>query len=377
MKKIFTLSLVVTVLFSCSKKENEVLENQYGTSVTLKKENVLIPIDDETLTSYQIFSAYNNEGSDYILGYNSILHAIDIIKASDKLASHVQLKEEGEDGILKQVSGIFAHNMDSIWVYSQNYLYLTDTLGTVKKKALLPFPVDGFIVIDTNFSIATNSIFYHPERETVFYLTAIPTDEGSDYKVYEYDLKLNDFQSYDLVGGVLEKKSGKKHGWKQFPNVSYTLDKIAYNFPISSNIYSIDMKTKERTAYGGRSKFTSNSVAELAMPYDFQMANKHLLENVHFFELQYDRRRNVYYRLHLGDTECLNGQEFYELYNDKKIYLTVFNKDFEVINETDLGAGTYNYFNYWGVNGNGLFIVKNIVGSDEENLLQFDQLDIN
>lgn len=377
MKKIFFLFLIVNVIFSCTKKENKILDNQYGTSTTLKKENVLIPIDDETLTSYQFFSTYNNNKSNYIFGYNSKLHAIDIIGVGDTVISHVQLQEEGENGILKQVSGIFVHNMDSIWVYSQNNLYLTDTLGYVKKKTILPFPVGGFIVIDTNFSIATNGLFYHPERETVLYLTATPTDESADYKVYEYNLKLNNFQSYDLAGGALEKKAGKNYGWKQFPNVSFTFDKIVYNFPISSNIYSIDIKTKRGTAYGGCSNFTSNYVSELVMPYDFQMANKHLLENVHFFGLQYDRWRNVYYRLHLGDVEYVNKREFNEIYNDKRIYVTVFNRDFEVINETDLGAEVYNYFNFWGVIGNGFFIAKDIIESDEENMLQLDILGIN
>lgn len=372
MKKIFSLFLIVNIIFSCTKKENEVLDNQYGTSVTLKKENVLVSIDDETLTSYQVISIYNDGKDDYIFGYNSKLHTIDVIAVGDTVISHIQLQEEGENGILKQVSGIFVHNMDSIWVYSQNYLCLTDTLGCVKKKSVLPFPVGGFIVVDTNFSIAANGIFYHPERETVLYLTATPTNEGADYKVYEYNLKLNNFQSYDLAAGVLEKRAGKNYGWKQFPNVSYTLDKIVYNFPISSNIYSIDIKTKKEAAYGGRSNFTSNCVSELVMPYDFQVANKHLLENVHFFELQYDRWRNVYYRLHLGDVEYINKKDFNDIYNDKKIYITVFNSDFEVINETDLGAETYNYFNFWGVIGNGFFIVKDNIESDEENMFQFD-----
>lgn len=376
MKKRLTLLLIICTILSCTKKENDILDNQYGTPTTLKKENVLISIDDETLSSYQVFTTYNDKKDDYIFGYNSKLHTIDLIEVGDTLISHVQLQEEGENGILKQVSGIFMHNMDSIWVYSQNNLYLTDTLGCVKKKTVLPFPAGGFIVIDTNFSIATNRIFYHPERETVFYLTATPTNESADYKVYEYNLKSNNFQSYDLAGGALEKKAGKNYGWKQFPNVTYTLDNIVYNFPISSNIYSIDIKTKKGVAHGGRSNFTSNCVSELVMPYDFQMANKHLLENVHFFELQYDCRRNVYYRLHLGNVEYANKQDFYEIYNDKNIYVTVFNKDFEVINETDLGTGTYDYFNYWGVIGNGFFIAKNMIESDEENMLQFELLSI-
>ena len=376
MKNLFFLFFVINIVCSC-KDGGGVLNSQYGTSVILKRENISIPIDSETLTSYQIFSAYNDGEYNYILGYNSKLHAIDIIDVYDRLVSHVQLKEDGENGVLNQVSGIFVHSMDSIWVYSQNHLYLIDTLGCVKNSVVLPFPTGGFIVIDTNFSIATNKLFYHPERESIFYLTAIPTEVSAEYKVYEYNLNSKNFQSYDLKGGELEKESGKKYGWKQFPNVSYTLDKIVYNFPISSNVYSIDLKTKKETATGGRSKFTSNLVSELVMPYDFQMANKHLLENIHFFELQYDYSKDVYYRLHLGSVEYVDKQNFNDAYSEKNLYMTVFNKNFEIINESDLGMGGYNCFNYWGILNDAFFIARNIPESDETNVFQFDQYTIN
>ena len=237
---------------------------------------------------------------------------------------------------------------------------------------MLPFPAKGFINIDVNFTMATNKMFYHPKRQSVFYLTVTPTNESADYAVYEYNIVTGKHEAYLLKGGLLECKAGRNYGWKQFPNVSYTLDKVVYNFPINSNIYSIDINTKEEKSYGGRSKYTSNLVSELEMPYDVPAAYKHLLENVHFFELQYDNWRDVYYRLHLGNIECGRKTDFMNLYPTKNLYLTTFNSAFEIINEMDLGEGQYDYWNYWGIMKDGFFIVKNLLSSDDENIFQFD-----
>ena len=128
----------------------------------------------------------------------------------------------------------------------------------------------------------------------------------------------------------------------------------------------MNLVTREKKAFGGKSKFTPNVVSELRMPYSFQDADRHLLENVHFFEMQYDRENGLYYRLHLGKTSYEQSEEFGAQYKSKRLYLTVFNPAFQVIGEVDLGSGIYNYYNFWGVTGKGLFLARNAKLNDEE-----------
>lgn len=182
-------------------------------------------------------------------------------------------------------------------------------------------------MVETNFSMATIKLFYHPQRHSVFYLTVTPTEESATYIVYEYSLNSSTFKAFELKGSETEKFAGKRFGFKQFPNVTYTDQDILYNFPISSNIYRIDIETGKETAFGGKSRYTPNLASELAMPYDMKR------------------------------TLC----------DGKELYLTSFDKNFRITSETKLENNIYTHYNSWGVIENGLFITKdNLLNEDQE-----------
>jgi len=332
-----------------------------------------IPIDENTLCSYQAFSTFREKNNEELLfAYNNPMHSLDIFNLSDKSISHIQFDSEGTNGILKNISGIHVHKKDSIWLYSQGVLYLTDFCGKVNKTVQLPFPTGGFPWVETNFSMATSKLFYHPTRESVFYLTVTPTENSADYLVHEYSIKTGSFKTYPLKGGILEKNTGKNFGWMQFPNVTYTQNDILYNFPISSNVYKINIETGKESAFGGQSKYTSNVVSELCMPYTFPDADKHLTENVHFFEMQYDQKNEIYYRLHLDKVNFSTETKSNLLYNSKDMYLTIFNKNFEIIYENKLASKTYSYHNSWGILDNKLFITKDNLLDDNKDSDSFE-----
>ena len=98
------------------------------------------------------------------------------------------------------LSGLYVHQEDSLWLYSQGFLYLVNNEGEVKGKYELPFPEGGFIMVETNFSMATIKLFYHPQRNSVFYLTVTPTEESATYIVYEYSLNSGTFKTFELKG---------------------------------------------------------------------------------------------------------------------------------------------------------------------------------
>ena len=213
-------------------------------------------------------------------------------------------------------------------------------------------------MVETNFSMATIKLFYHPQRNSVFYLSVTPTEESATYIVYEYSLNSGTFKTFELKGSETEKFAGKRFGFKQFPNVTYTDQDILYNFPISSNIYRIDIETGKETAFGGKSRYTPNLASELTMPYDMKDASKHHIENIHFFEIQYDPYKNIYYRLHLDKTENVSTTPFRTLSDSKELYLTSFDKNFRITSETKLENNIYTHYNSWGVLDNGLFITE-------------------
>lgn len=352
------------LLVSCTNLDSRLYENEYGKPLLFQEKCDSMAVDDSTLTSYNLFSLYQDSMGCRLYAYNRHFHTLDLLDLDDGGVSHVQLQKEGKDGIALDLYSMCVHTPDSIWLYAQPFLYLLDGNGSVRNKIELPFPKQGFINLETNFSISTNRLFYHPQRKSVFYLCVTPTAESARYEIYEYDLRSGDVQTYLLEGGDLERRSGQHFGWKQYPNVTYTDSLIVYNYPITSNVYTLNFITGEEKAYGGKSRFTANRVSELSMPYSFEEANRHLLENVHFFELMYDCKSQLYYRLHLGKIPYTSREEFHVLYKKKKMYLTVFDSSFRIVDEKELGIGIYNYFNCWGITKEGLFLARNIRQSD-------------
>lgn len=367
MKQALTIILLICLLISCTNTKDGLMENRNGNSISFAKEEINIPIDDKTLPSYQLFSCYQENRDNLLYAYNSPMHSLDIFDLNGLSVSHLPFEKEGKNGILKGVSGLFVHQKDSLWLFSQNYLYLVNGQGEVKSKIELPFPEDGFSLVETNFSMASIKLFYHPQRNSVFYLALTPTEESANYFAYEYSIDSGLLQTYPLKGSGKEKFAGKRYGSKQFPNVTFTNQYILYNSPISSNIYRINIETGKESAFGGKSRYTPNMVSELTMPYNMNDVSQHIIDNVHFFEIQHDPQRNIYYRLHLDKSEYSSTIPFNTLYDGKKLYLTSFDDKFRITSEVLLDKNTYNYFNSWGVMNKGLFLTKdNSLNEDKD-----------
>ncbi len=371
----FQFILLSLYIGSCTNSKPGLRDSISGNHVALIEEGDSLFITDSLLSSYNRFSIYEDTSGSYIYAYNGYFHKIDVFDLNRKNVSCIQLQKEGADGVGGDMYSLCVQECDSIWMYCMPYLYLVDSVGKVCEKRELPYSEGGFIYLEANFSISINRLFYHSGRNALFYLCVTPTIDSAIYEVYEYNLQTGDFEKYLLEGGEVEEKAGQNFGWKQYPNVSYTDSLIVYNFPITSNIYTINLDSGVKSVYGGKSKFTSNLVSELVMPYDFATANKHLLENVHFFEVLYDKQRHLYYRLHLGEVTYSNEVDFYDLYLQKRLYLTVFDASFRVVNEMDLGNEVYNYYNFWGVTDKGFFLSKRALLTDEqENMLRWSYI---
>jgi hypothetical protein len=352
MKKITYLSLFL-LLLSCN--HTSLIDNKSGKHYDLEKKGTDVSLDENTLNDYNLLSTLYGE-EDFIIAYNGYTHSIDILNLTKDAVSHIVLKPEGQDGITG-VSGIYACSLDRFWVSTADNISLVDSAGHVKRRVSL-LRKDGEVAfIMTNFSICTSKIYYNSKRNSLFLLMMSIVNDKSDFFVEEYSLSNDSIKRYPITM-TAKKNLRYGYGWKQCPNVTFTDTKILYNFPIESNVYVIDVETGNNMVYGGKSQYTDNEVGSLNFPYDLEQANRHIIENVHFFELNYDPVNDVYYRLHLNRTESDVSRDFEDIYNYKEMYLTVFNSEFEVVNESKLDDFTYNYRNCWGITGKGLFIAK-------------------
>ena len=353
-KLTFIISLFCLCL-SCNKKP--LINNNYGTPVELKKVEVNINLDEKSLNTYNLLSSLFYNGKDIIYAYNYLTHAIDIINITDNNISHINLDSEGLNGLSKEINGLYANSSDSIWVATMTDISLIDSTGQVMKRHSLLERNTGVAMIMCNFSSFTSKIYFNKKRNSLFYLVMVVNDNKSTFFVEELSLSDNTKNKYQILFND-DKDLRNDYGWMQCPNVTYTDSKILYNLPVESNIYVIDIETGENNIYGGKSKFTENKVDKLSLPYDFEQANIHISENVHFFEVNHEPVKDVYYRLHFGKTEFDATRDFESIFNIKEIYLTVFNNKFEVINETRLEAQKYYFRNCWGTTSKGFYMTR-------------------
>lgn len=349
---------------SCQK--NHVKENVFGDNVSLNIEELAIRINENTLQEYYLLSSFKTEdGAEVIVGYNDMTHALDIIDLQNKEVSNVFFQKEGVDAIPLSVTGLHAYKKDSIWLYNYGNIYLMNNKGTLK--TTIPTLTDDLVIVNTNYSMGSVKLYFNKKRRSLFY--------ASKSFVYEHFVDSNTIVKYRIKeSSFLKGKEATEYGWKQTPNISYTDNVIIYNYPIASDFYVIDLSTGDEFVFGGKSRYTNNISNQIGTIFTFDNAERHKVENIHFFEFLYSKKYNSYFRLHLGEGECIDGKDLYESYNQKKLYITVFDKDFSVIHETELIPNKYCYINSWVSVDSGLILFNKqaTIYNEETEILALD-----
>lgn len=364
MKKYISLMCIIFIL-SCNKNVG-LIENVYNEEIDLTKEENSIKIDSNISGIYTLLSA--SKGT--IIGYNYFLHTLDVIDIVNNSAFQITLNRDGENSIPSEPQGLFLSSMDSIWIYLHHVAYLIDGKGNIKQKHNIPFYEGEFVHIMTNYAISTTKFFFNENRKSIFYLLKF----NDNFFVREYFPENGDVINYELEYSRATHKPLDAYGWKQLPNVCFTENKIVYNYPFESNVYQIDLLTKEKKAFGGKSRYTDNIATEMKKSFIYENAERHKMENIHFCEILYNEKFNVYYRLHFDKIPFKTNDDPAVLYNQKKIYLTLFDNDFSIIKEIELESNVYNYYTGWVMTNNGLAIFhRELQNSDTDNeLLKID-----
>jgi hypothetical protein len=347
------VAFVLVVGVSCQNKETS-KGNTFGKEAKLKFNEVSIAIDSVTLSTYSMMSATeDSRGHELIYGYNYKVHALDQIDLANHSLTHIRLSKEGANGIPPYVNGMYVHNPDSIWLYNSNIFYLVNGNGNITSKYTIPSNAAATIITQTNFSISTLNIYYHPERKSIFYTTT----ENKEFIENEFFLGSNKIKKYKLEKSKLLNGEPALYGWKQLPNVSYNHNLIIYNYPVESKIYTLDINSGIRRVMEAKSKNTSNISEQLKGRAGYDNMERHKIENIHFFEIVYNQKYNCYFRIHLDKAEYNSKEDIFKKYLKKDMYLMVFDKDFRIINETKMTSNKYYYLNGWFSTKQGLAIL--------------------
>jgi len=357
MRKYYLLAAIALIFStSCNNKERGIIDNKYAEKREIKTNEFQIKADEKTLNSYYLnTTVIDNVGNEKIISYNYKTHALDIFDLESRNVTHLFLNTEGKDAVPTDVSGLYASTIDSIWLYSNGSIFLLDSKGVRMEKKVINNFQTGYIITNTNYSCSTINLFYNKKRNSLFYATNVSPDSPKFY-VNELSIKNNKISQYELRYPSVDFKKPSYFGWKQLPNITFTDDYIIYNYPIESNIHRIDLETKKDLSFGGKSRFTENLCKKMDRKSGYNSAERHKIENIHFFEINYNKSLDIYYRFHVGAAEYQNGVDFFDLYQKKHLYLMIFDNKFRIINETMLNDNRYSLINAWGSLKHGIYI---------------------
>ena len=371
----FVTSICIFVLLfcmSCEINDSVLQDSNYAEEVAIKVNEFVLPTKDELfLKDYSLISSFACDSSDIISAYNYKIHSLDLFSPQGNYLKQIKFDREGGNGIIPNIQGLYCHTFDSIWIYNHGIVYLTDTTGIVKDKIDIGNLQNEEIIVYTNYSISSVYLYYNKKRKSLFYTTRIiQRNYKLSFYVYEYFLESKDVKKYELSGSDYDTDIWSSYGWKNTPNVTFSDDNILYNYPIESNIYTIDLEDNSKHTYGGKSRYTKNTVHRLSKNADFVNSEIHKVENVHFYEIIYNPVLDLYFRLHIDRNDFIQNQDPQSIgiqFNKKDRYLMIFNSKFEIVYEGKLQPDRYSVITSWcTVNKGLLMFVNNYYFDDSE-----------
>lgn len=365
------LSLVIICLFittACSDYEKNSYVNHLAQLAEIHSNQIVveaisIPIDSITSSSYPVYHNALINGDSYLAGYNHKTHNIDVFDLnSESFYKRINLEYQGPNGI-EDVSGLYIHNWDSIFISATFNIYLINCSGQIIKSFAI---LDETIFTNEEEGILTSTISFglqYSQAKNSVFLNYIP--KGTEFGTREFFSKpfiaeyfLNN-SSVNLITIPYSKYfSNNNVGFLSEPGVSVFDSTIYVCFQGESNIYSYNTETEKINIHGGSSKFSKNVAPPVAPNAKFHTKLKHRLEGPMFFKMVYDPYRELFYRLHFGDMVSQKSENNRDAFLDKKLYLMIFNKDLELIEELKLEDHTY-IPDFYGISNEGLILNSN------------------
>ena len=172
--------------------------------------------------------------------------------------------------------------------------------------------------------------------------------------------------------------SGGDYGNMNGINISFSDDDILYNYPVESHVYVLDRRTKQTKVVDADSRFTKNVAGKCRSRSDYSQWIRHAVENPHFYDIIYLPEREMYVRLHLGEHTFDATLDADALMDDRNLYMTLFDKEFNIVGECSLATHRYNYYTAWTAVGKGLLVfVDNLMSSETKtDRLEMDIIEI-
>lgn len=349
------LIVILVLIFSCNGKEIENGNKSQKTYLSHQIEELTIDLNDSLMNDYPYSSRMvSAEGEHFFIGFNPPYHKLDIFNL-DKMTFEfdIQLESDGPNGVMDPWD-FYVVNFDSIYFLGEDSrLSLINRQGEIsqdynlnqmgakgRESNTLGFKANP-IMAKLHFDSDNNQIFFG-----AYSWKYSPTD----LKYYDepfisfLDLNTNEIELIDLEHPEIYKAENMNFGEAFDPNIVVLKDRIIYSFPIISDLFVYDRKTKETRHYPVSSEMSTRELFTLSKEEYRDIKNRLIarVENPYFYQVIVDEKNELYYRIYTSGIQYDSNDENFESLADKPVSIQILYTDFKLIKEIQLDQRIYN-----------------------------------
>jgi len=342
-------------------------------------DSLSIEMGKKGLFYYPLYSVSKIDGQWIYFGWNEVHRTLDVVNLAElKYLRSISFQYEGPDGV-GDVKGLNVINYDSIFFLSSQQLALVNSASHIVEKWGVN-DKNEFSGFDNIKNVITTeesfNILYDRKRKKLFTKLHHPNYKWCDPNlayyfesyVAELDLVKKEFRSLEIPYPSIYQEA--HFGLRDVPSGMMGKNgELNFTFSISSNIYQYSTTEEKLTVLGGTSDFTDNMAKSLPIGdcSETPKSMKHNLLNVKYLHLMFDPYRKLYYRFHWGEVPENRADGRFSAYNDKPLYLSVFDFNMAKIGESEVDRKQGPVWSF--VTEEGLYVIK---ARGKEDILGFN-----
>ena len=372
MKKEHTLFITLSILCLCAcQTKTEKSTDSYNIALVESKK-ITLPCDENTYFLSKSIFQFEEDGKEYLHFENSQKGMYEIITFDlEKQDVHKRLpiQPEGPNGVPAMFGSKPFPDSNNYLIYQNLAFRITqmDGNGKVIRNYQLKSPGRFVRVILASYcyfpSFVRDSVLYIDQRvasRKKRNLPNYPLFATLDLKTGELGwAPLNFPTTFD--GDYSHIRSGDSFAY----DYNYKDNRLVCSFMESDSILVTDDLTNVKW-YNAKSRFLDSMTPYINDPIEDVYDNIRYMEKGKYWNLMYDKYRDVYYRFVEMPCELADGEDPYDEFTPKKreFSVIVLDKDFRIIGETKFPDNKY-FIRMSFVGRDGLYISENNLGNPE------------
>ena len=273
------------------------------------------------------------------------------------------------------------YKRDSIFIVTENYIFLLDKNGEISFKK----DISNSVLDDTGHQV----VFLDNSNQYPLYFDSTKNDlyircscncyfmEPEFFQTrVEARFNLKDEKFSFLKYGFPEKYRHHFYGQLVFPFREINKQLNVISFQCDDSIYVYDRETNTIKSYKGKSTYQKEPFLTFDTSYkeDIERLKEHLIQTPVYQKILFDKYKNLYYRFFWNSQSLISSSGQYHGIFDRDLILMVFDKNFKLIAEKNIGNSYLWYYSF--VSPKGLYIRKAIFDKKTRQNQEYDHFSV-